>query len=207
MKISILINDVDPLDCTDLLNFLRLHGAGVQVSAQDSIPVKALVSPDAEHASAEIAKPAKRKRRTKAKIAEDKAAEANPTTAPSGESGSVGPGAATPTSRRRRLSPEAEEEPTSRRRHTPAPASSAELEPSENKADDAGPAKRALEDEISDADVAKAASAAAEILTPDVVMAVLEEFDVDNVSMLDQDARRDFISVLDQKVDDSLPNG
>lgn len=51
-------------------------------------------------------------------------------------------------------------------------------------------------DEISDADVAKAASNAAQVLTPAVVKAVLEEYGVGGVQELEQGQRREFIDQL-----------
>ena len=50
--------------------------------------------------------------------------------------------------------------------------------------------------EISDRDVGKAASAAAQTLTPKVVQNIKGEYGVDNVAQLDQDQRREFIDQL-----------
>ena len=50
--------------------------------------------------------------------------------------------------------------------------------------------------EISDRDVGKAASAAAQTLTPKVVQKIKGEYGVDNVAQLDQDQRREFIDQL-----------
>lgn len=55
--------------------------------------------------------------------------------------------------------------------------------------------------EITDADVAKAASAAAEKLTPKGVTEILDQFSVDNVGALNQEQRREFIDQLDAKVE------
>ena len=157
--------------------------------------------------SSEAAKPKTRKpRRTKAQMAEARAAEAAPdytkgVDAITGRGESIEPEDPTPR-RRRTAATTAEQEATPRRRRTPEPDDESPQGMSE-----AHEGPKLVVDEVSDADVAKAASAAAEILTPDVVMAVLEEFGVASVDMLDQDARRDFIAILDQKVDDSLPNG
>ena len=57
--------------------------------------------------------------------------------------------------------------------------------------------KKADDDEISDADVAKAASEGAQRLTPKVVTSILEEFGVGNVAELDQTQRREFRIALD----------
>ncbi len=60
--------------------------------------------------------------------------------------------------------------------------------------------KKADDDEISDADVAKAASEGAQRLTPKVVTGILEEFGVSNVAELSQEQRREFMKALDDYV-------
>ena len=194
MKISITISDLGLVDSAVLATFLSdlENNPAVAVRSVPSGPIETVIA--APKLEPTDGKP-KRKRRTKAEMAEAKAAEEDQG-APEPEQ---------PTIRRRRASPESEAEPTSRRRRTPAPE---DLALGAEDTTEAVPSSASTDeiDEIDDDDVAKAASAAAEILTPDVVMALLEEFSVTNVGMLDQDARRDFISILDQKVDDFLPN-
>lgn len=56
-------------------------------------------------------------------------------------------------------------------------------------------------DSITDADVAKAASEAARELTPAVVLSVLEEFGVGNVAELSQEQRREFMDSLREEMD------
>ena len=56
------------------------------------------------------------------------------------------------------------------------------------------------QDEISDADVAKAASEGAQRLTPKVVTNILSEYGVDNVAELSQNQRREFMTALDEYV-------
>ena len=57
--------------------------------------------------------------------------------------------------------------------------------------------------EISDGDVAKAASSAAQVLTPKVVQEVKGEYGVNNVQELDQDQRRSFIDQLNAKLEEA----
>lgn len=54
---------------------------------------------------------------------------------------------------------------------------------------------------LTDADVAKAASAAAAVLTPKVVKDVLKQFGTASVNDLDQNQRREFVDLLDEKVE------
>ena len=68
----------------------------------------------------------------------------------------------------------------------------------------AKPAEEAVaEDQISDADVAKAASAAAPVITPKAVKEVLGAFGVSTVNDLSQTQRRDFIDNLATQVADA----
>lgn len=216
MKISITLSDVDAKEALYLLAMISDPNLGKVKVVEVDDPEKAMqqvtggafngepsqtVSPPAD-GSVEVAKPKpkRRRRRTKAEMAD--AAQAETAEA------KAAPEEAAPFTSRRRTATTEPAEPTQRRRRTPgptdaAPSAAAPTEDPTTTASTASPSN----DEVTDNDVVKAASAAAEQLTPDVVMAVLEEFGVNNVGMLDQDARRDFISVLDQKVDDNLPNG
>ena len=58
-----------------------------------------------------------------------------------------------------------------------------------------------VSDEITDADLAKAASIAAEAITPAKVMATLEQFGVGDVSQLKGEDRREFLDLLDEEID------
>ena len=58
-----------------------------------------------------------------------------------------------------------------------------------------------ISSEITDADLAKAASIAAEAITPAKVMAVLEQFGVGDVSQLKGEDRREFLDLLDEEVE------
>ena len=68
----------------------------------------------------------------------------------------------------------------------------------------AAPAEEApaeeVSDEISDADVSRAASQAAEVITPQEVTAVLESFGVASVGELDQAQRREFLDTLNERM-------
>lgn len=57
--------------------------------------------------------------------------------------------------------------------------------------------------EITDADIAKAASDAARPLTPKVVLEELAKFNVTNVAALDQEQRQNFMSMLKNRVEAS----
>jgi len=57
--------------------------------------------------------------------------------------------------------------------------------------------------EISDHDVGKAASAAAQTLTPKVIQKIKGEYGVDNVAQLDQGQRREFIDQLNAKLEEA----
>ena len=58
-----------------------------------------------------------------------------------------------------------------------------------------------ISDKITDADLAKAASIAAEAITPALVMAFLEQLGVGDVSELKGDERREFLDLLDEEVE------
>ena len=60
-----------------------------------------------------------------------------------------------------------------------------------------------VSDDISDADLSKAASAGAEQITPNGVTAILEQFGVSHVSELVGASRREFIDLLDQAMEDA----
>ena len=117
----------------------------------------------------------KRQRRTKAEIeaAEKEATERRPTEV--------------------QISPEPQStEPKPRRRRKREGELSAAPDAAPSKPDDA---------EITDADVARAASDAARVLTSKVVVGVLGEFGVANVGELSQEQRREFTGLLREKVD------
>ena len=58
-----------------------------------------------------------------------------------------------------------------------------------------------VSDDISDADLSKAASTGAETLTPVGVTAILEQFGVAHVSELEGASRREFLELLDEKIE------
>ena len=185
MKIDINISDCTPIQAAQMFTFL----AGTEGYIPPTL--------------AEV-KPAKRSRRTKVEMEADRKAE---TEAAGGEA----PTDEKPNRRAAAKAAKAKASPTPSprpRRDGATTATPAEPEASGSEAEAATPADAAIGDpapeegDVNDADVAKAASIAAQTLGREVVMGVLEEFGVSIVSELDQAGRADFLSLLDQKLAD-----
>lgn len=203
MKIDIHISDCTPGQAAQMFTFLS------GTDPQQYVPAPA-------DGSVEVAKPAptKRPRRTKAEMMVAAQAEAEAKKAAGGE--------AAPTNRRAAAkAAKAKADPTPSpcpRRDNASTATPAEPAASGSVVEAAPPVAAATGDEkvspeatgdplpdegdVNDADVAKAASMAAQTLGRDVVMGVLEGFGVTIVSELDQTGRADFLSLLDQKLED-----
>ncbi|KKL63398.1 hypothetical protein LCGC14_2175480, partial [marine sediment metagenome] len=58
-----------------------------------------------------------------------------------------------------------------------------------------------VSDNITDADLTKAASIGAETITPAKVMEILEQFGVGDVSKLEGESRREFLDMIDTAVE------
>ena len=191
MKIDINISDCTPIQAAQMFTFL----AGTEGYIPPTL--------------AEV-KPAKRPRRTKVEM---EAAAAAETEAAGGEA----PTDEKPNRRAAAKAAKAKASPTPAPRPRRDGASTATPEPEDptaaapaaevgggtaeaNTATTASPSDE--EGDVNDADVAKAASIAAQTLGREVVMGVLEEFGVSIVSELDQAGRADFLSLLDQKLED-----
>ena len=168
------------------------------------------------------AEPKRKKRRTKAEMEAARAAEeekTDPVAPPAGAEATESTGRRR---RRRDRNDAAEGEsdaPRGRRRRgavgeNPTGASPSQEKSSAKDADGAGAKKsrRASkkseasasspsDEELTDADVAMAASDAARVLTPKVVTETLEEFGVAYIGDLDQPQRREFIALLKDKID------
>ena len=148
----------------------------------------------------------KRKRRTKAEMAEARAEESPQETEDPQDAGREETEDDPPTPRRRqrggdnasagRRKERASSENPTERAATAGQRSRKKTRPLAA----AGTAKSPSDDEISDADVAKAASEGAQRLTPKVVTGILEEFGVSNVAELSQEQRREFMKALDDYV-------
>lgn len=110
------------------------------------------------------------------------------------------------TSRRRRGNGEDKEEPKVKAKKKKAAPKKSSAKPSSRRKGN-GPAAAATSvgenvgDEITDQDVSKAASAAAQVITPKGVKDVLKEFGVAGVQELDQGQRREFIDNLNGKIE------
>ena len=101
----------------------------------------------------------------------------------------------TPVRRRRRASSEDDSSRTSRRSRS-------------KRGDDKGTgAGGDSEEEITDRDVAKAASDGAQQITPAVVRKILDQFAVANVGDLDQGQRREFIDLIEDAIADDETGG
>lgn len=163
------------------------EGTLVDIAFQVGEFYSALVQGHIKYAqpSEEVAEPApKRKRRTKAEMEEARAAEAEEASEPEALAATGQLEDCPPASRRRRR----------------------QLDETGDDAKLASPKRRRRakateeQDEISDADVAKAASEGAQHLTPKVVTTILAEYGVSNVAELSQDQRGEFMTELDNYV-------
>ena len=179
MKVDITFSDLTAEQAATLTFYAEMVEAGVDAK-------ETMTKPEAKPE----AKPAKRKRRTKAEIAADRAEEED---AHADEVKRVMAHRAAREEEEKEAARAAEEnrtDPPRRRRNRggddePEPARRA---PKKTEPDD---------NEISDADVAKAASEGAQKHTPKVVSAILEEFGVGNVADLDQEQRLEFMTAID----------
>ncbi len=205
MKVSITLSVLSVSQAKEMLNFASA-GEIVVESLPDIDPSVAAWKPPAEvtETVAEEAKP-KRKRRSKAEMKAARAAEEEEKTDASTDEA--------PKGRRRRAAAASESgaaaktedgEGTGRRRRrrrgavaenpTEAPANTSTT-------------KSPSDEELTDADMAKVASEAARVLTPNVVTEVLEQFGVRFVGDLDQEQRRELVDLLKDKIDSAKPSG
>ncbi len=159
----------------------------------------------------------RRQRRTKAEMAEARAAEAESNKfeedvqAAAQEVQEEIDAAEPAPRRRRRAAPEAEEKSTGRRRRRSGPAedptSAPAVERKGRRTKDVSPAEQGTADEITDRDVSKAASEGAQDISPKAVRGILDQFAVSNVADLDQGQRREFIDLIRDAIEEANTPG
>ena len=153
----------------------------------------------------------RRRRRSKAEMAEARNEEAQ-----AAEEADAHPEEEPPRRRRRRaVADEAEpasqgedDPPTSRRRRRRPATEEDNPKPKRHRfTGKQGSSHGDTVDEITDRDVSKAASDGAQELTPAAVRGILDQFGVANVGDLDQEQRCEFIDMVEQAVEDADLDG
>ena len=168
MKMSIFFHDLTPEEAAGLIALHDIKGTIEQLEPK--------------------AKPAKRKRRTNAEIAVDKAAESEPTP----PSDDTGPAVAEANVKRGRKKRGGGVDPTlapsKRQKRGTKPSSSATKSPS---------------DDITDIEVSRVASEGAQALLPKYIVQKLEEFGVAIVNELSQEQRREFVDDVQAAIEEA----
>ena len=202
MKVSVVFSDVSVGEAESLWKFVEeqdLHLSHDKpprrrrtkeelLAAAEAKPEPETISPTETELTADELTPPSRRRRAAAAGGVDQPADAGSEDKP--------------VRRRRRRSAESDTGPSaSGEESQPAPPVRSRPRRAKEAESDPREAQGGGSDNVTDVDVAKAASEAARALTSPVVLAVLEEFGVGNVAELSQEQRREFTGQLREKVD------